>query len=471
MSTMEQVEVGKYQPYPEYKDSGVEWLGDIPSNWSVYSLKRSVTGCTNGIWGDEPNGENDLIVLRVADFDRNKLRISDDKLTYRSISEKESRSRLLAKGDLLIEKSGGGDKTLVGCVVLFDKNFAAVTSNFVAKMSAHDGYYSGFLNYAFSHLYNGRINYPSIKQTTGIQNLDSESYLMERFCFPSYTEQRTIAAFLDYETARIDKLIAQQQRLIELLKEKRQAVISHAVTKGLNPDAPMKDSGVEWLGEVPEHWVVTLLRYFITTRKGVAFKAQDFCDDGVAVVKASDIKEFSFKGASTSLPAIFLSEYPKAILRSGNIVLSTVGSTPDVKNSAVGQLGMLPEELDGALLNQNTVVFEANSIMCDNDFLFLILQTQGYRDHLDLHAHGTANQASLNVTDMLNFSLPLPPLKEQRCIVDLVRGKLDKLNRLEQLGIEAQKKYQERRTALISTAVTGKIDLRGWTAPVQEGAA
>ena len=471
MSTMEQVEVGKYQPYPEYKDSGVEWLGDIPSNWSVYSLKRSVTGCTNGIWGDEPNGENDLIVLRVADFDRNKLRISDDKLTYRSISEKESRSRLLAKGDLLIEKSGGGDKTLVGCVVLFDKNFAAVTSNFVAKMSAHDGYYSGFLNYAFSHLYNGRINYPSIKQTTGIQNLDSESYLMERFCFPSYTEQRTIAAFLDYETARIDKLIAQQQRLIELLKEKRQAVISHAVTKGLNPDAPMKDSGVEWLGEVPEHWVVTLLRYFITTRKGVAFKAQDFCDDGVAVVKASDIKEFSFKGASTSLPAIFLSEYPKAILRSGNIVLSTVGSTPDVKNSAVGQLGMLPEELDGALLNQNTVVFEANSIMCDNDFLFPILQTQGYRDHLDLHAHGTANQASLNVTDMLNFSLPLPPLKEQRCIVDLVRGKLDKLNRLEQLGIEAQKKYQERRTALISAAVTGKIDLRGWTAPVQEGAA
>ncbi|EQC2670861.1 restriction endonuclease subunit S [Yersinia enterocolitica] len=468
---MEQVEVGKYQPYPEYKDSGVEWLGDIPSNWSVYSLKRSVTGCTNGIWGDEPNGENDLIVLRVADFDRNKLRISDDKLTYRSISEKESRSRLLAKGDLLIEKSGGGDKTLVGCVVLFDKNFAAVTSNFVAKMSAHDGYHSGFLNYAFSHLYNGRINYPSIKQTTGIQNLDSESYLMERFCFPSYTEQRTIAAFLDYETARIDKLIAQQQRLIELLKEKRQAVISHAVTKGLNPDAPMKDSGVEWLGEVPEHWVVTLLRYFITTRKGVAFKAQDFCDDGVAVVKASDIKEFSFKGASTSLPAIFLSKYPKAILRSGNIVLSTVGSTPDVKNSAVGQLGMLPEELDGALLNQNTVVFEANSIMCDNGFLFLILQTQGYRDHLDLHAHGTANQASLNVTDMLNFSLPLPPLKEQRCIVDLVRGKLDKLNRLEQLGIEAQKKYQERRTALISAAVTGKIDLRGWTAPVQEGAA
>ncbi|WP_072089720.1 restriction endonuclease subunit S [Yersinia intermedia] len=468
---MEQVEVGKYQPYPEYKDSGVEWLGDIPSNWSVYSLKRSVTGCTNGIWGDEPNGENDLIVLRVADFDRNKLRISDDKLTYRSISEKESRSRLLAKGDLLIEKSGGGDKTLVGCVVLFDKNFAAVTSNFVAKMSAHDGYHSGFLNYAFSHLYNGRINYPSIKQTTGIQNLDSESYLMERFCFPSYTEQRTIAAFLDYETARIDKLIAQQQRLIELHKEKRQAVISHAVTKGLNPDAPMKDSGVEWLGEVPEHWVVTLLRYFITTRKGVAFKAQDFCDDGVAVVKASDIKEFSFKGASTSLPAIFLSKYPKAILRSGNIVLSTVGSTPDVKNSAVGQLGMLPEELDGALLNQNTVVFEANSIMCDNDFLFLILQTQGYRDHLDLHAHGTANQASLNVTDMLKFSLPLPPLKEQRCIVDLVRGKLDKLNRLEQLGIEAQKKYQERRTALISAAVTGKIDLRGWTAPVQEGAA
>lgn len=261
VATAQQGLAGKYKPYPQYKDSGVEWLGVIPTHWSLHALKRTVSGCSNGIWGDEPNGEDDLIVLRVADFDRNKLTVSEDKLTYRSISEKERKTRLLKKGDLLIEKSGGGEKTLVGCVVIFDKDYSAVTSNFVAKMSPRKTYCSNFLRYAFSHLYAGRVNYPSIKQTTGIQNLDSDSYLMEHFCFPDSSEQQTIAAFLDNETARIDRLIAQQQRLIELLKEKRQSVISHAVTKGLNPNAPMKDSGIEWLGQVPEHWIVKPLRH------------------------------------------------------------------------------------------------------------------------------------------------------------------------------------------------------------------
>lgn len=472
MSTMEQVEVGKYQPYPEYKDSGVEWLGLVPKHWDVCGFKRHILRNDGGVWGDEPSGVDDTMVLRSTEQTVDGRWIIEQP-AFRQLSQSEKVSALLIENDLVITKSSGSANH-IGKTTLVTSKLAALQccySNFMQRVRTH----SSFLPKLAWYVMNNRIAREQFNvasnSTIGLANLNGGMIGQLMVVVPPIAEQQTIVAFLDYETARIDKLIAQQQRLIELLKEKRQAVISHAVTKGLNPNAPMKDSGVEWLGEVPEHWVVTLLRYFITTRKGVAFKAQDFCDDGVAVVKASDIKEFSFKGASTSLPTIFLSEYPKAILRSGNIVLSTVGSTPDVKNSAVGQLGMLPEELDGALLNQNTVVFEANSIMCDNDFLFLILQTQGYRDHLDLHAHGTANQASLNVTDMLNFSLPLPPLKEQRCIVDLVRGKLDKLNRLEQLGIEAQKKYQERRTTLISAAVTGKIDLRGWTAPVQEGAA
>ncbi|HGY1194443.1 MULTISPECIES: restriction endonuclease subunit S [Citrobacter] len=465
MST-EQVEVlGKYQPYPEYKDSGVEWLGEVPQHWQtgrLGSFGYFISGCG---FPHEYQGSQDGLYPFYKVSDTN----NDGNEKYLSKAENYVSKEVASKLGARICSAGGIMFPKVGAALLGNKRriltLPSITDNNTMVYFSYEGN-SSYWYYWLSQLDFGQLSNPGPVPSI------NESQLKDFVAIcPTQYEQRTIAAFLDYETARIDKLIAQHQRLIELLKEKRQAVISHAVTKGLNPDAPMKDSGVEWLGEVPEHWVVTLLRYFITTRKGVAFKAQDFCDDGVAVVKASDIKEFSFKGASTSLPAIFLSEYPKAILRSGNIVLSTVGSTPDVKNSAVGQLGMLPEELDGALLNQNTVVFEANSIMCDNDFLFLILQTQGYRDHLDLHAHGTANQASLNVTDMLNFSLPLPPLKEQRCIVDLVRGKLDKLNRLEQLGIEAQKKYQERRTALISAAVTGKIDLRGWTAPVQEGAA
>ena len=135
-------------------------------------------------------------------------------------------------------------------------------------MSPHPSFSGSYLNYVFSRFYSGNINYCSIKQNTGIQNLDSASYLSEKFGFPSLPEQEKIAAFLDYETAKIDALIEKQQRLIELLKEKRQAVISHAVTKGLNPNAPMKDSGVEWLGEVPAHWNVSRIKNIAQLESG-----------------------------------------------------------------------------------------------------------------------------------------------------------------------------------------------------------
>ena len=163
--------MAKYQKYAEYKDSGVEWLREIPSHWNLYSLKRSVDKCTNGFWGNEPDGRNDLCVLRVADFNRDNFTINEDKLTLRSVLPKEAESRLIKKGDLLIEKSGGGEKTLVGCVVQFDKDFPAITSNFVAKMTPNVITDSKYLTYAFAHLYSGRVNFPSIKQTTGIQNL------------------------------------------------------------------------------------------------------------------------------------------------------------------------------------------------------------------------------------------------------------------------------------------------------------
>ena len=464
MSTMEQVEVGKYQPYPEYKDSGVEWLGDIPSNWSVYSLKRSVTGCTNGIWGDEPNGENDLIVLRVADFDRNKLRISDDKLTYRSISEKESRSRLLAKGDLLIEKSGGGDKTLVGCVVLFDKNFAAVTSNFVAKMSAHDGYYSGFLNYEFSHLYNGRINYPSIKQTTGIQNLDSESYLMERFCFPSYTEQRTIAAFLDYETVRIDKLIAQQQRLIELLKEKRQAVISHAVTKGLNPDAPMKDSGVEWLGEVPEHWVVSSIKHLVSHPiiDGPHVSPTKH-DEGVPFISAEALAggyiNFDKKWGyiSPEEHAIFSKRYSP---RRGDILMVKLGAT-------TGICAMVETDEDFNIWVPLAVIRPKDSI--NSKFMLYLMKSDSVRNDIQISwTYGT--QQTLGLATLANICVTMPPYDEQVEIVHHIEETIPVFENSITAAAKLESLLTERRTALISAAVTGKIDLRGWTAPTPEAA-
>lgn len=230
--------------YEVYKDSGVEWLGKIPHDWTLISLNRTVVGCVNGLWGNEPNGVNDIVVLRVADFERNKLKINDQKLTVRSIPLKDRYGRLLKNGDLLIEKSGGGDKTLVGCVVLFDKTYDAITSNFVAKMTPKDNFDARFLCYLFSALYSSNVNYRSIKQTTGIQNLDSGAYLSEVAAFPLLPTQTAIANFLDTKTTQIDEAIAIKEQQIALLNERKQILIQQAVTQGLDPTVPMTDSGV-----------------------------------------------------------------------------------------------------------------------------------------------------------------------------------------------------------------------------------
>jgi len=218
--------------YPVYKATGIDWLGEVPEHWSVNRFKLSENSCTNGVWGDEPNNdENDVICIRVADFDRHRLEASEpDAPTIRNVSDRDIEQRSLRNGDLLIEKSGGGELQPVGAVVLYTGTAPSVCSNFVARMRLKRDLSPSFWRYVHHAAYSVRLNTKSIKQTSGIQNIDQQKYLDESAAYPPLGEQLAIASFLDRETAKIDALIAEQQRLIELLHEKRQAVISAAVT-------------------------------------------------------------------------------------------------------------------------------------------------------------------------------------------------------------------------------------------------
>ena len=456
-------ELGKYKPYPEYKESGVEWLDLLPSDWKTNALKFALSiPMTDGphetpTFTDEgiPFVSAEAVSSGTINFDKIRGYISEEDNRRFSLKYKPKLH------DVYMIKSGA--TTGVSAIVETDIKFNIWSPLAVMRVNADFSPYY-LLSYLRSNTFQEQVQLNwsfGTQQNIGMGTLENIG-----ICCPPIEEQQSIASFLDYETARIDSLIAKQQQLIELLKEKRQAVISHVVTKGLNPDVPMKDSGVEWLGQVPEHWNVLSLKYHVKTRKGVAFKAQDFCDDGIPVVKASDIKQLSIRTLSTCLPDAFRYSYPNAVLNSGDIVLSTVGSTPDVKNSAVGQLGMVPVNVAGSLLNQNTVIFDSNENRYLKQFLFLILQSTGYRDHLDLHAHGTANQASLNISDMLDFRFAAPPIPEQEIIVETINFKLLKLIETETSCQQAIELLTERRTALISESVTGKIDLRNWAPPV-----
>ncbi|WP_426766416.1 restriction endonuclease subunit S [Erwinia aphidicola] len=455
----------KYKAYPEYKDSGVEWLGEIPKDWTVHSLKRSINRCTNGIWGGDPDEVNDIIVLRVADFDRQSFNVSDLKLTTRSIHPRDRRNRLLKKGDLLIEKSGGGEKTLVGCVVIFDKDYEAVTSNFVAKMSPIEIYDSCFLKFVFSQLYAGKVNYPSIKQTTGIQNLDSDSYLMERFCFPSKAEQINISTFLNHETAKIDSLLEKQQQLIELLKEKRQAVISHAVTKGLNPEAPMKDSGVEWLGEVPESWDVCTIKNIVSTPiTDGPHETPDFFSEGVPFISAeavsSGVIDFSKKRACISLRdhEKFSKKYKPKL---HDIYM--------VKSGATTGITAIVETNEDFNIWSPLAAIRCNA-KSDPYFSLYFLRSKPFQTAVELNwSFGTQQNIGMGVIG--NIHITRPPIPEAVGIANFLKLQCSNFERLINIAYEQIELMQERRTALISAAVTGKIDLRNWVAPAASEAA
>ena len=213
-------------PNAEMKPSGVGYIGDIPKDWEVKKIKYTQSNLIGGVWGSEPAGnENDIYCIRVADFNYVQLAIATHNLTLRNISFKERGKRILKTGDLLIEKSGGGEKTPVGKTVMFDVEIPrpSVTSNFISKFTVNsDSCFPRYLLYCFDFLYQIGLTRKHIKQTTGIQNLDIDSYFQERIPFPSLIEQIQIADFLDHKTAQIDELRSNEQRSVELLKEYRQ---------------------------------------------------------------------------------------------------------------------------------------------------------------------------------------------------------------------------------------------------------
>ncbi|WP_429052277.1 restriction endonuclease subunit S [Aeromonas rivipollensis] len=427
--------------YEVYKDSGVEWLGKIPHDWTLISLNRTVVGCVNGLWGNEPNGVNDIVVLRVADFERNKLKINDQKLTVRSIPLKDRYGRLLKNGDLLIEKSGGGDKTLVGCVVLFDKTYDAITSNFVAKMTPKDNFDARFLCYLFSALYSSNVNYRSIKQTTGIQNLDSGAYLSEVAAFPLLPTQTAIANFLDTKTTQIDEAIAIKEQQIALLNERKQILIQQAVTQGLDPTVPMTDSGVTWIDKIPAHWTVLANKNIFKIRKElVGTRSNKYT---LLSLTLRGVIKRDMENPEGKFPAEF-NTYQE--VREGDFVfcLFDVEETPRT-------VGL--SRYNGMITGAYTVFETTRKV--NNVFLYYFYLFLDQKKRLKPLYKGLRN--TIPKDSFMAFKTLIPPLDEQDFIVDILTKKLEEINKID-LIIKAQiEKLKEYKTTLINSAVTGKI--------------
>ena len=450
---------GRYSRYPGYKYSGVVWLGEIPLHWKIRRLRYSVTKCQNGLWGDEPEDLNSVACIRVADFDRVNFKVETREPTLRSVGPTIMNERALRAGDLLLEKSGGGDNQPVGAVVQSTYEEPAICSNFVARMPVKEGFQPRYLTYFHAALYSARVNTRSIKQSTGIQNLDSDSYLNEIIVFPELLEQRDIVKFLDRETAKIDALVAKKERLVELSQEKRTALITRAVTKGLDPDVPMKESGVEWLGEIPAHWKCLAIARATLSRCdgpfGSGLKSQHYSADGVRVVRLQNIGRPEFLDSDQ----VFIDDTHANSLGDhsvfeGDLLIAGLGDDAH----PVGRACVAPGGLGRAIVKADCFRFR---LRWESAFpQFVAYQLSAVASAASGYFVTGSTRLRMNLTTTAARKIALPSIMEQSAIADHLDRETAKIDALVAKVREAIDRLKELRTALISEAVTGKIDVR-----------
>ena len=452
----------KYQAYAEYKDSGVEWFQKIPINWNAVPLKYMCKGFVKDGPHETPKFiDSGIPFLSVDGIQNCKLIFDGCRYISQEDHERYSLKCKPVKGDILLGKAAS-----VGKVAYVDTNIEFNVWSPLAVITPKNNNLGKFIYYCIQsgelqiqcEIFSNSNTQKNLGMNT-IDNLD--------FPYPSEFEAIKIINFLDHETAKIDHLIEKQQQLIELLKEKRQAVISHAVTKGLDPNVPMKDSGVEWLREVPEHWIVSKLKYikshghnaFVDGPFGSNLKSEHFVEDGDVYVIESN---FATTGnlEPSNLKKITTKHF-ETICRSeakgGDIIIAKIGAR-------FGSSSILPILDKKAVVSGNSLKLTVNCKICDVNYANKLLQHLKNEGAIDDGVNGSA-QPALSLGGLNTLPFLLPPLDEQ---IKIIQSLDLKVSKIDQVISQAKKQIllmQERRTALISAAVTGKIDVRNWQAP------
>lgn len=445
-------------PYKHYQDSNILWIDKYPSHWTLTRVKyeayvKARVGW-HGLKSDDFTDEGPYLVTG-SDFIGPKIKWQN--CYHCDLPRYEQDPYIqLKNGDLLITKDGTiGKVALVDNLKTDDK--ATLNSGVFVVRPLADNFTTKFYFWLLqSSVFKTFVDFNKTGST--IVHLYQDTFVNFSYASPEIKEQTQIAAFLDHETAKIDTLIEKQQQLIELLKEKRQAVISHAVTKGLNPDAPMKDSGVEWLGEVPEHWVVSKIKNFATIESGHTpskTKEEYWINCTIPWVSLNDsqqlkvvdyidetkynISELGMANSSAHL----LPEKAVVFTRDASIGLSAITTKP-------------------MAVSQHLIAWICNEYCLIPEYLLLVFYAM--ESEFDRYTSG-ATLKTIGMDNVRSLTAAFPPICEQKEIINWAFENIQKIK----TSIDGSEKViallKERRTALISAAVTGKIDVRSWIAP------
>ncbi|WP_241722394.1 restriction endonuclease subunit S [Raoultella sp. HC6] len=440
--------MAKYKAYPEYKDSDIEWLGKVPSGWLLKKAKyifqrvqrplRDIDGVVTAF----RDGQVTLRTNRRTDGFTNSVK----EIGYQGVR----------RNDLVIHAMDG----FAGAIGVSDSDGKCSPVCSVCIPWQDQPLNMRFYGYLVRQL---AVTDFILSLAKGIRERSTEFRFNEfsglMLPIPPVYEQDQIAKFLDHETAKIDNLIEKQQQLIELLKEKRQAVISHAVTKGLNPDVTMKNSGVEWLGVVPEHWTVCRLKQIIKSGTSISYgivQPGDSLDEGVPFIQTTNISQGNLQLESLPKTSRKIEQnYHRSRLDGGEVILGI--------RASIGSAYVVPLELKGANLSRGVARIQPGSSIT-SDYLVWYLKTNAVEQYWALSKQGSTF-SEVSIETVRELAVCVPPKDEQYNIASRLEGVLDRIHKLIVKSEIKMSLLRERRTALISAAVTGKFDVRDWVAP------
>jgi type I restriction enzyme S subunit len=444
------------RPYIEYKDSGIEWLGEIPKHWETAPLKHIVDINPDKLRSKDVS---DDFVIRYVDIGNVNSMGEVESEEEMRFGDAPSRARnIVQDGDTAVSTV----RTYLKAIAYMDNPPEnRIVSTGFAVLRPSEKLHPPFLGrlastpeFVDTIVANSTgVSYPAIN-TSRLGDLP--------VWMPPLSEQRTIAAYLDRKTAQIDTLIAKKQRLIDLLQEQRTAVINRAVTQGLDPDAPMQDSGIEWLGEVPAHWSVTKLKFkakSVNTGSTPSTKQREYYDDGqVDWYSPGDFRDRVYLNSSKrKITELALQKGSAPLFEPGTVLIVGIGAT-------LGKVGIVADRCSS---NQ-----QINAVAFKDD----------YNSHYGVHYLNSissvltswSNSATLpilNQTQTKELPVPVPPKEEQDDIVQYIYRIDEKTHVLVDREIRAIELLRELRTSLISEVVTGKIDVRDEVSEQEEGVA
>ncbi|MBY0276657.1 restriction endonuclease subunit S [Candidatus Binatia bacterium] len=435
----------RFRPYPAYKDSRVEWLGEIPAHWECLALARVTESRCDGPFGSALKSEHysygGVRVVRLQNIGEGRFDGADAVFINEAYA-KGLGDHSVRAGDLLIAGLGDeGHPVGRACVAPQGIEPAMVKADCFRFRLKSGGAMSAFVSLQLS----ATAHAAAVLATGATRSrMNLTAMAARKVALPPLPERRAIAAFVERETARIDALLAKKERLIELLQEKRTALINRAVTKGLDPTVPMKDSGVEWLGEIPAHWEVKPLKHVADFINGFAFKPDEWIVEGTPIIRIENLnggENFNF--TDRVLPAKYWAD-------EGTLLFGWSGN----RGTSFGPfIWWRPGR---HYVNQH--IFRVVDFECDSLWLYWMLRAVTF--YVEKQAHGIIGMVHITRGELGSIPVPQVPRREQEQIAAHLNLQHERLDALTAKVRDAIDHLKELRTALISAAVTGKIDVR-----------